>query len=202
MDMLAFIPVKPFGVAKARLAPVLDARGRSRLGKAVATRTVQTAMTAGLQVTVLTADDGVARWAKGLGAEVLPEPPRSTGLSNAATAAVELAARRGVRWAIIHADLPLLTPPLVEDFVHAIPSGGHTLAPSYDGGTTILGGYGRTFPFSYGPASFGRHLRSAAAQGPVAVFVRTAVALDLDGPADLDAARRHPDGAWLEALGL
>ena len=39
---LAGVPIKPFGIAKARLAPALDAGARSRLGRAIAAHTLRT----------------------------------------------------------------------------------------------------------------------------------------------------------------
>ena len=98
MHVLVAIPVKPFGVAKARLASRLDVRERARLGRAVAARTVATSLATGAPTAVITADEGVARWAAGLGVEAIGEDPSpGTGLNRAASAAARLAGERDVR---------------------------------------------------------------------------------------------------------
>ncbi len=190
------VPVKPFGVAKARLGPRWDAAVRARLGRAVAAHTVAAAADAGADPLVVTGDDGVARWARRRGFVVLRED--GPGLDGAAATAVRAAAGRA--WVFVHADLPLITPADVALVLDELASGATVLAPSTDGGTNVLGGHTSSFPFSYGPGSFRRHLRHGAVSGPVAVVVRVALALDLDRPADLMAALAHPSGAWLAPL--
>ncbi len=190
------MPVKPFGVAKARLAGVLDATTRSRLGKAIAARTAAVAAAAGAEVAVVTADPGVARWARNLGHGVIDEGTApGKGLDAAAAAAVATATGRGCRWAIVHADLPLAT---VEDLtaVFSASAGAVSLAPTHDGGTSVIAGFG-PFPFAYGPASFHRHLASA----PGAVVVsRPGLAHDLDTPDDLGVVLQLAAGVWLAEL--
>ncbi|MBT8202293.1 MAG: 2-phospho-L-lactate guanylyltransferase [Acidimicrobiia bacterium] len=181
--MLIAIPVKPFGVAKARLSPVLNAAGRSRLGRAVAAHTVGTALMTGERVAVVTGDDGVAAWARRLGAEVIRETAGG-GLNGAADAAV--AGAGGGDWLILHADLPGVAPADIEAARHLRQSADYVLAPSYDGGTSLIAGRG-SFPFAYGAGSFHRHLRAAG--GRARALVRTGLALDLDTPRDLDLAR-------------
>ena len=106
--ILAAIPIKPFGVAKARLAPVLGQAERSRLGRAIAARTARIAAAAGAEVIVVTADQGVAAWAETESIGVLREDPDlGGGLNGAAATAVRHATDLGVRWAIVHADLPV-----------------------------------------------------------------------------------------------
>lgn len=181
------IPIKPFGVAKARLAPVLDRIQRSRIGKAVAAHTAAMVARSGATPAIVTGDAGVARWAEGQGWMVIAEL-EGGGLDGAAAATVRAAGGR--RWAVLHADVPTLT---ATDLVDAWAHPGFLLAPSHDGGTTLVAGTG-AFPFSYGPLSFHRHLAAA----PTAVVVtRPGLALDLDTPDDLSAALRLPDGAWL-----
>ncbi len=176
------IPIKAFGVAKARLAPVLGPAERARLGKAVAARTIGVATVAG-RVVVVTGDADVAGWARGFGVDVVDEGPG--GLDGAAGSFVEGAPGP---WAVLHADLPLLTE---ADLTHAMAAAGRTgwaIAPSSDGGTSLVVGEG-PFPFAYGPGSFHRHL---AARPDAAVVVRRGLAVDLDTPADLAAVRNGP----------
>ena len=195
--ILAAIPIKPFGVAKRRLADRLDAAARSRVGRAIATRTAAAATDAGALVAVVTGDDGVARWARSHGyltidERAVPEP----GLNGAATAVVIEASRRQRGWAVIHADLPLITPAALLP-VFAIARTATVLVPSYDGGTNVVAGRGSAFRFSYGPASFHRHL---AANPRATVCTDPVLALDLDDKVDLHRALRHPKGAWMRAL--
>ena len=186
MKLLIAIPVKPFGVAKARLNPVLTGAERSRLGRAIAARTIERAKATGAVVAVVTGDRGVARWAETSGVEVVAEAPEyGVGLNGAATAAAARAERDQSDWLILHADLPLLSTSDLKDAIGRRRPGRFVIAPSYDGGTSLLLGTGR-FPFSYGTGSFHRHLRAA---GGAEVVVRTGLALDLDTPRDLAAAR-------------
>jgi 2-phospho-L-lactate guanylyltransferase (CobY/MobA/RfbA family) len=68
------------------------------------------------------------------------------------------------------------------------------IAPSNDGGTSLLGA-SRRIRFAYGPASFHRHLLRL--RDP-RVVVRLGLALDLDDASDLEAARGHTKGQWLD----
>jgi 2-phospho-L-lactate guanylyltransferase len=194
------IPVKPFGVAKARLAPVLGPRARSRLGRAVLAHTIQAASAAGGIVAVVTADAGVARWAKAEGVEVVPEDPQlGSGLDGAARAGAAAAHHQGLRWAVVHGDLPLAEPDDLREVFEALQQ-GPVIVPSLERGTNVVAASLADFPFSYGPDSFGRHLAAAAflSGSPPRVLVRTRLALDLDGPRELQAIRSHPHGAWIE----
>lgn len=189
MNLLVGIPVKPFTVAKARLGPVLDAGARRELGKAIAARTAQCAAETGAQVCIVTGDEGVAAWAHRLGFAVLIEPP-GEGLDGAARA---VAAAAPHDWAVLHADLPLLTR---HELAMAFGCAGPVLGPSHDGGTNLVRSSG-PFPFAYGPGSFRRH-RAAA---PLATIVTTpGLALDLDTPRDLSVARSLGAGRWLKEL--
>jgi 2-phospho-L-lactate guanylyltransferase len=190
--ILAALPIKPFGVAKQRLSPRLDAATRSRVGKAIAERTAAAAIDAGALVAIVTADSGVRRWARTRGYLTIAEPesPRS-GLDGAAEAVVLDATRRQRPWAVIHADLPLVTPAALRA-VFAAAERGTVLVPSYDGGTNVVAGRGSSFRFAYGEASFHRHL----AMNPDAkVLTNPQLALDLDTTDDLDRA------LWLDVSG-
>lgn len=192
--MLAAIPVKPFGVAKARLAGALDARARSATGRAIAERTATLAAAAGAHVAIVTGDPGVARWAAALGHDVIGEGEHGHGLDGAALAATRYAAGRRLRWAIVHADLPLVT---ADDLRAVFEAAPRAIAPSHDGGTNVITGSGSAFPFSYGPGSFHRHLAAA----PDAVVIsRPGLAHDLDTPADLRIASSLQSGAWLAVV--
>lgn len=193
--LIAGIPIKPFGVAKARLAPVLDARARSRLGKAIAQHTAAAVAAAGATPVVVSGDDEVRAWAKRQSIDSLREID-GAGLDGAATALTRHATRLGARWAIVHADLPMVTRDDLEA-VFAAGRRGAAIAPSHDGGTNVLCATAVDFPFAYGAASFHRHL----AVIPSALVVsRPGLAHDLDTPADLAAIAGHRAGAWLRSL--
>jgi len=197
-DTFIAIPVKPFGVAKRRLAPVLDADQRSRVGKAVAAHVIATARATGCPVAVVTGDRGVSSWAGELGTGVIHETDPG-GLNQAAAAAVQEARRQGRAWMMLHADLPALTESELRAALTALPSRGVLLAPSHNGGTSLIAGDLETFPFAYGPASFRRHL-AAITHLPHRLLIRTGLAIDLDGPEDLNAVLRLPAGRWLADL--
>lgn len=194
--VLAALPLKAFAAAKARLDGLLEPALRSALSRAVAERVAAACVDAGTAVIVVTPDPGVAGWARGLGLEVIAEPPGG-GLNGAAAAAAAEAAQRDRPWCIVHTDLPLLTPALVAAFAGAVDPGTAVLAPSRQGGTNLLAA-AVPFAFAYGPRSFTRHL-AAARHLERRVMVTLGTALDLDTPDDLRGAAALPGGAWLRA---
>lgn len=190
--MLAAIPLKGFGSAKTRLGDSMPAGDRARLAAAVADRVVVACSEAGWSVVVVSASPDVVSWCREAAIDVLADP--GGGLDAAAGAALGHAGAQA--WAVVHGDLPLLTPADLDGIPEWVAAGSIVLAPSRDGGTNLIAGTGQ-FAFAYGPGSFARHVSAAAAHAPL-VLVRTGLAVELDTPADLLAARRHPAGAWLE----
>lgn len=191
VPVLAAVPIKRFYVAKRRLAPLLSSETRSRLGQDLALRTMSAIASAGGEVVALAADREVATWAEDRGWEAMVD--RAGGLDQAAAAAAARADAEGRAWLVIHADLPLLTPPDVSAALEVLEAAGSPIAPSDDGGTSLVGGRGE-FRFSYGPGSFHRHLARLTRPR---VIVRRGLALDLDGPSDYAAALRSRGGNWL-----
>jgi 2-phospho-L-lactate/phosphoenolpyruvate guanylyltransferase len=195
--ILAAIPIKPFGVAKRRLSDRLDSQARLRVGRAIAARTAAAATDAGALVAVVTGDVGVAGWARMRGYLTIDEGDAvDTGLNGAAQAVVSEANRRHRPWAVIHADLPLVTPAALGP-IFELARTSTVLVPSYDGGTNVIAGHGSLFSFSYGKASFHRHLSHHP--GSI-VAIHPQLALDLDTKDDLDRALRLPSGSWLKDL--
>ena len=193
---IAVIPLKPFGLAKARLAMSFDAEQREALGRAVAAHTLEAVSTAVGKTWVVTGDEEVAEWARAHGAGVISEQSSDGGLNTAATSVVEAA--EGGKWMIVHADLPLVTPEEVSTAWNGIPRNGYLLAPSHDGGTSVFAGSGRPSSFAYGPGSFHRHL-AGVRRHPLRVVATVGFLLDLDAPSDYEAATRHPRGSWLSS---
>ncbi|GBE24601.1 MAG TPA: 2-phospho-L-lactate guanylyltransferase [Actinobacteria bacterium] len=194
----AIVPVKAFGVAKQRLSTVLNAEQRSRLGKAVAARTIDAFATAGAHVAVVTADRDVERWAQRRGYQVVAEHSAmyGAGLNGAVAVGRATATIAFSRWVAVHADLPLITVASARVALEAVDMTHHgVIVPSRDGGTNLLSG--PVVSFRYGPGSFALHHR----QMPLAdVLVSPNLSIDLDSPSDLAAVRRHSDGAWIEDI--
>lgn len=193
--VLGAVPIKPFNSAKRRLGEVVPSRFRSLLSEQLGLRTLHALSEAGVEPLVLAADDDVAAWAQGSGFATITDQVAS--LNEAAGSAREAATARGLPWMICHADLPLLSPRALTAAVSTLERGGWVIAPSYDGGTNLLGGWFATFSFSYGAGSFHRHLRQLARYQPL-IAVTPELALDLDQPADLRAAAAKV--AWLADL--
>ncbi len=183
--------MKRFYVAKQRLAPVLSARERSRLGRDLAARTLLAVQEAGAEPVVLAADHQVAHWATARGVSVLID--RRGGLDDAAAGLVAEARATHRPWLVVHADLPLVTPADVRQALTVLEAGRSPIAPADDGGTSLVGGTGE-MRFAYGPASFHRHL-ARLTEGQV--LISLGLSLDLDDSADLMAARSHHRGSWL-----
>ncbi len=173
------VPIRSFDGALSRLEGVLDAAGRKRLMRLMATRVVAAAQ--GLPVYVATDDAEVASWAARAGAGSLRAG--RPGLSVAVASAVQCLAGAGTeRVVVAHADLAL----------------ARTLLPVVGPGLTIVGDRrgdgsnvmcvpaGCGFRFAYGPRSFQRHVAEAERLGlPVTVVDDQDLATDIDHPDDL-----------------
>ncbi len=196
-DVTIGIPVKPFPAAKGRLAEILGDSARAELGRELADRTLAAVAESGARPLVLSADDAVTEWARSLAVDVLLD--EGSSLDRAAHVAVAEIRRSARAWAILHADLPLLTASHLTEAVGELAAGGAVLAPSSDGGTSLVGASLAHFPFRYGPGSFHRHLAalSSLTGGSVRVITNIGLLLDLDTPHDLAAAAGKADGAWL-----
>ena len=182
MSLLAVVPLRSFRLGKLRLAHDLTDEQRHRLGTRLAEAVVSAVDTAGFDTVVVTSDDEVVRWARGRGCGVVADP--GTGLDDACRAGV--ASAGGTRWAVVHGDLPLVTGRDMEIVAALVDAGRDVIAPSSDGGTSVLSARGPV-DFAYGPASFHRHLPRL--DDPV-VVARRGLLHDLDTMADFESARR------------
>lgn len=182
MRPLAAIPVRSLE-GMSRLGDRLDVRQRSKLTQALTLRTATACERAGADVAVVTADAAVSAWATDHDIEVLVDP----GHDLDAAARTAVAEAQGRTWLVVHGDLPLLTH---RDVAAVLTRCGPVpvLAPSHNGGTSVVAATADSFPFRYGPGSFQRHL--AAVAGRAAVVTRPGLALDLDRSPDLDMATR------------
>lgn len=181
MRYAVVVPVKAFALAKARLAPALDAEARAALARRMAEQVLRAA--GDLPVTVTCDDDDVAAWARASGAAVAWTP--GTDLNGAVTAAVEQLEAGGVdRVIVAHADLPRAT-----DLTVVAGRGGAVLVPDRqrDGTNVLAVPAGSGFRFAYGPGSFERHRAEAVRLHlEVTVLEPDDLTLDIDDPGDLD----------------
>ena len=197
--------MKPLARAKERLADVLTPEQRRMLSLAMLEDVVHAA--SGLDaVWVLTSDEDAAEVARKAGAEARPDPTPEGGLNASLTAATEQAVKEGAQGVLIlSADCPAAT----QADVRALAIGpGVLLSPDRTGkGTNALW---RSPPDVIAP-SFGagsrraHHARAHVGGVSFAVVPRAGIALDIDGPRDLEAARTAPVGpatrAALDVLG-
>ncbi len=188
------IPVKPLAGAKARLAGDVDPAGRRLLMRCCTERTIATALATGSRVAVVSDDAEVTQLARDAGAEVIAETGPGRGLDRAAATLVTAAGADS--WLVCHADLPLLGVADLNACIEVIQRGHVVLAPSWDGGSNLVGGTG-AFRFSYGPGSFHRHLATAV---DPEVVIRVGLAWDLDRAVDLPAMATLPAGGWLRDM--
>lgn len=198
MEVLAAVPARQSISPKSRLASVLSPEVRRLLSLEMAARVLKAVSEAGARPLVLAADRPVLDWATERGWDAVLD--RRPSLNAAAAGAVEVAERLDVAWMVVHADLPLLAPEDIRAAAGALESAGWVLAPSSDGGTSLIGGRGDPgFDFAYGKASFHRHLSRLRHRSP-RILYRLGLALDLDRPSDLQAVLSHPRGRWLATL--
>lgn len=194
MPVAALIPIRSFRGGKGRLSPLLDENQRHTLGRGMAERTLTAVEFAGLLPAIVTADLEVERWAIRKGLVLIQET--GDGLNGAARQGVEWAQDLGLNWMVIHSDLPIVTGDDIVAVREVVESGENVIAPSADGGTTVLSSQ-TTIVFTYGPGSFHRHL--GLVPGPV-IIATPGLLHDLDGPPDLSSALSHPEGAWLRSI--
>lgn len=180
---VALVPIRSFE-GMTRLSGILDTSDRSELSRRLASRVLTSLNAADIRTVVITSDETVSLWAQRHDSSVCDDP--GTGLSRAAQAGVSMVGSSP--WLVIHADLPLVTPHAIETVANACRS-ATVIVPSYDGGTTVLGGRG-PFPFSYGPGSFQRHYASAP---NATVVVTPELGIDIDTPRALTAIEWHTD---------
>ncbi len=206
MSLWTIVPVKPFNEGKSRLAGHLSAQQRCALNRELLTRTLAAINQAHLdaEILVVSRDSRALAAAERAGSRALaeesqpctaPSPtcnPNDTEsepqLNAALTQAARHAATHGAtKLLVLPTDMPNLT---AEDVRAMAASRGPepqiTIAPSRDGGTNALMLQPpQAIPFAFGPDSFLRHQRLAAAAGiPVHVVQSDSLLFDIDLPED------------------
>lgn len=169
--MLFGIPIRSFHDAKRRLR--LPDRESDLLARHLAATTVTAASESGT-VVIASSDPQVRRWGNDRGIAVIDD---GGSLNAAADAIVGFA--RGRPWAVLHADLPLVTSAVLDQAEARLGDAPALLSPSWDGGTSLIMGHAPQFRFTYGPASFTSHLGNEPSSQ---IFVDRRLALDVDEP--------------------
>ena len=189
-DVWAVVLVKPFRLAKQRLASVLDAGERTELAR-VMLEDVLTAVGACTRlagVIVVTADRAAAAVARRHEAIVLMET-EATGMNAAVTRVINYltgSSKAGI--VVVPADLPLVSPEDLDamiDLIQRAPA--IALVRSNDGGTNLLACRpANVIEPSFGPASFTAHC-AAAVRKTITPTVSFAphLSLDIDRSDDL-----------------
>ena len=187
MSCWALIALKSFTCGKSRLAQVLSPDSREALSRSMLDHVVQ-ALQASREV------DGIAivtPECAALPASVLVLHDPGGGLNAAlASGAKQLAALGASELLVLHADLPLLAPDEVDDFIASARRSGLGLASDRIGHGTnaIFVAPPRAIEFCFGRYSFARHQQQARERGLQPFIARSAgFAFDIDEPADLEA---------------
>ena len=176
------IPIRAFGLGKARLAEHLPLEARAELARRWAD---QVAAAAGELPTVVVSSDGTVReWAAARALATIDDPGSLDAA--AATGQAWCAAIGCSRVVIAHADLPRARTfaPVMRDGAQPIV----TIVPCHrDDGTPVLSiPVHIGFRFAYGPASFRRHAAETRRLGLGFRVVRNPdLAFDVDLPDDL-----------------
>ena len=193
MSIWAVIPAKSPDAAKARLAPALSAEERAVLAGRLFRSTVEATLAcpALAGAIVVSASPELRALAVELGAQACPDPPshHADALNAAIAFGCARAAALGATAALVlPADLPLLTPAVIMEFLVQAGDAAVAVAPDRAnvGTNALLLRPPWALAPAFGPASCDRHYAAAHARGLSAAFVRlSALALDLDMPADL-----------------
>jgi 2-phospho-L-lactate/phosphoenolpyruvate guanylyltransferase len=195
-DVWAVLPAKEVTLAKERLARALTRRLRRDFALAMLEDVIEAlAGVAELSgIVVVTVDRHAAEIAMRYGAHVWTEGARDSH-TGAVTAAARRLAASGCSMLTIPGDVPLVES---NDIARVLrlhsrtPS--FTIVPAWDesGSNTIVCSPADVVPLRFGPDSFFPHLAAAQRVGLKPTIVHnTAIALDIDEPADLSEFMRH-----------
>jgi 2-phospho-L-lactate guanylyltransferase len=210
MSALAIVPLKDLVAAKSRLSGLLSPSERRGLAQAMA-EDVIACLSASPQVerVVLVSDDpGAHLLAESYGVQLLREQTLAcTGLNAVLSAAcAQLATSEQPQRLVLHADLPLLSPADISVVLDAQRDAGNWVVGTdrHGRGTNMLAfSAGHTPAFAFGVDSCAKHrARGHDAGIAVQILQRSAIALDVDEPADLALllSQLHADshtGRWL-----
>ena len=197
-DVGLVIAVKRLADAKTRLASVFAGGSREHVVLAMLLDTIAAAraVSALHSITIVTPDETAAAAARGLGAEVLPDPTPSSDpdpLNSAILAAAAAVAGRAPNIAVLQGDLPALRSVELEEALTQGRSHRRSfVADRHGSGTAALFAFGSPLDPRFGADSAHRHRDSGAVEltGPW-----PGLRCDIDTPEDLAAAERLGVGA-------
>lgn len=196
MKATAIIPVKRFAAAKRRLAGDIDDERREALVAAMLEDVLEAIGEArAVERTIVVSDEPrAAEAAKGVGAEVVPDPGEG-GHSGAALAGIDRAEVDGASCVVLlPGDCPLLEPRELDRLLTGVPGHYVAVVPDRHGTGTnalVLSPPSAIRP-AFGEGSRARHVAAAGEAGvPHAVEELASLALDLDTPADVVALTRE-----------
>jgi len=196
MAMWAIVPVKPFNLAKSRLAQVLSDAARVDLVQRMFEHTLQIlrACRPSLEGTIVVSSDPRVL-SLAVQHAVLPLAESGPdGLNSALVQAIQEAERLGAQAVlIVPTDLPSLSADALREVLDLLPPApGVAIAPDRrDEGTNTLALQPcAVIEPAFGRGSFHRHCAAAREGNAHIVVVRNAaLALDVDTPEDLEHAR-------------
>lgn len=195
------VPVKSWPTAKSRLTG-LSAFRRAGLARALAYDTVETVLGSGhVAECIVVGEAAVCAELAELGARQAFVAD-SAGLVGALTYGCRRAAQRGAnRICLLVADLPLLTPSVLDGALQAVPRGGAAVVRDVGGdGTVMLAAHGVPPRPAFGPDSARRHLATGAVD--LSERVDQVLRQDLDDLEDLASLVPLPGSrvaAWFDA---
>lgn len=181
------VPVKPFGVAKSRLAPVCSPSERESLTRSMLRSVINAAQHLRVALLATSTAEDVRRFALINGARFLSEPEGGTLDDSLAFGVGQLANLGYGRVAVVNSDLPF-----ARDLTWLADTDGIIIVPDRTGkGTNAISlPSGIGFKFSYGPGSFERHCDEARRLGfePIVALDPDGLSFDIDEPEDLERA--------------
>lgn len=189
MQLPIVVPHRGLAAAKTRLAGVLSPDERVALAGRLLRRVLEAIRLAGLgPAVVITPDAALSELVEAAGGRVMVQ--RGMGLNEGLEEARSaLVAEGATRMAVLHGDLPDLTPDDIRALVEALPE-GVAIAPDAAGRGTnglVLQPIG-AIPFRFGRDSHAAHRRAVEERGlALATVARPGLAFDLDTPEDLEA---------------
>jgi 2-phospho-L-lactate guanylyltransferase len=191
------IPVKNLSAAKQRLASVLDQPSRTQLAQAMLhdVLSVVHEWKGGTAVALVTSDPFAVELARHYEFEVVPDP-KNPGETGAIEMATYICEARGVQSTlVIPADIPLIQSWELEEIMKNAPPEGTVLVPAADGRGTnaVFRRPAALFPLRFGNDSFKPHHAAARALNkPCVVLNLPGIAVDVDGPGDLQRLTSLP----------
>jgi 2-phospho-L-lactate guanylyltransferase len=192
MTLWAIVPVKPLKRGKSRLSEILSVTERAELNRRMLENTLRTLNSISEIDTVLVVskDTEALSIARELNARTVLEdgnPELNTALQRAKMVAKAYYVNEII---ILPADLPLLTPHTIKDFLsHATEPPQMIIAPDNrkDGTNALYINPVDLINFHYGPGSYPIHMEAAQnAKAKITIIENEEMGLDLDLPEDLN----------------